>query len=98
MKKNMLKKSLSLIAGAGFSLLSNMAFAEEIAALNGATKWMNSTLISIALTVLGLQIMYSLWQVNQGHKEWREVAKPIIITALIVSVPAIITVLRAAMQ
>lgn len=79
-------------------LLSRAACARELGALNGAVDWLVTTLISIALAVLGLQIMYSLWQVNQGHKEWREVAKPILITAAIVSVPTIVTVLAATMK
>lgn len=77
------------LATTSLSLLSQVACAEELKALKGATDWIVSTLITVAVTVLGLQIMYRLWQVNQGHKEWNEVAKPILITALIVSVPTI---------
>lgn len=88
---------LTVLLSLPLLLLSHDAFAEELSALTGATDWVTKTLISIALTVLGLQIIYGLWQVNQGQKEWREVAKPIIITALIVAVPAIISALRTAM-
>ncbi len=80
------------------TLLSTAASAEELTALKGATDWIVNTLITVAVTVLGLQIMYRLWQVNQGHKEWNEVAKPILITALIVSVPTIGAALSGVMK
>ncbi|WP_019218341.1 hypothetical protein [Legionella tunisiensis] len=97
MKHRLKNYRLTALLSLPLLLLSHEAFAEELSALSGATNWVTKTLISIALTVLGLQIIYSLWQVNQGQKEWREVAKPIIITALIVAVPAIISALRTAM-
>lgn len=92
------KKIKSCITGAVLTVFSTSTFADEISALTGATNWINKTLVSVALTVLGMQIMYNLWQVNQGHKEWREVAKPILITAIIVAVPTLVMALRAAMQ
>lgn len=65
------------------------ARADDIPAIKSATDWMSNTLVGIAVTVLGLQIMYRLWQVNQGQKEWSEVAKPVLITAAIAATPAI---------
>ena len=97
-KKRPINYCLTALLSLPLLLLSHEAFAEELSALSGATTWVTNTLISIALTVLGLQIIFSLWQVNQGQKEWREVAKPIIITALIVAVPTIISALRATMN
>ena len=85
------------VAALLLSVLSKNACADEISALTGATNWINNTLVSVALTVLGMQIMYNLWQVNQGHKEWREVAKPILITAMIVAVPTLVMALRNVM-
>ena len=81
----------------GLTMLSGSACAEELAAVTGATKWMTDLAISVALTVLGLQIMYKLWQVNQGHKELREVVQPILITACIVATPAAVLLIKAAM-
>lgn len=102
MKKNGIKsvyqKTKYFFWGSGLTLVSHVACADELSALTGASKWVTNTLISVALTVLGLQIMYSLWQVNQGQKEWREVLTPIFITALIVSVPTGIVLLKAAMN
>ena len=82
----------------GLSLVSTVALADDLPALNSATQWVSKTLISIALAVLGLQIMFRLWQVNQGQKEWSEVAKPILVTAAIVAVPTIMTALSGAMR
>ncbi len=82
----------------GLNLVSTAVLADELPALNNATKWVSSTLTSVALAVLGLQIMFRLWQVNQGQKEWSEVAKPILVTAAIVAVPAIMTALVNVMR
>lgn len=78
--------------------LPTFAHAESLAPMKGATTWLYSTLVSVAVTVLGLQIMYRLWQVNQGQKEWAEVIKPILITAAIIAVPTLITALVSAMS
>lgn len=102
MKKNSIKsahqKTKHVLFASGLTLVSSVACAEELSAITGASKWVTSTLISVALTVLGLQVMYSLWQVNQGQKEWRDVLTPICITAAIVSVPTAIVLLKAAMS
>lgn len=79
-------------------LFSHSLFAEDLAPLTGAVDWVTTTLANIALTVLGLQIMFRLWQVSQGQKEWSEVVKPILITAAIVAVPIAIPLMRAAMK
>lgn len=98
MIKTIKNKVQGLLRFITFTLISTAARADELPALNNATKWVTSTLVSIALAVLGLQIMFRLWQVNQGQKEWSEVAKPILVTAAIVAVPAVITALASAMR
>ncbi|MBX9703175.1 MAG: hypothetical protein K2X39_03385 [Silvanigrellaceae bacterium] len=102
MPKNRFKFSYQkpglVLTTALLTLLAEPAFADELPALTGAVDKITGILISIALTVLSLQIIYGLWQVNQGHKEWREVVKPILITAAIVSVPAIVGILRAVLR
>ena len=87
-----------LVGIASLHLISTSARADDLPALNNATRWVSSTLTSVALAVLGLQIMFRLWQVNQGQKEWSEVAKPILITGAIVAVPAVITALDSVMR
>lgn len=92
------KKSISMLGFIGLNLVSTAVLADELPALNNATRWVSSTLTSVALAVLGLQIMFRLWQVNQGQKEWSEVAKPILVTAAIVAVPAIMSALSGTMR
>lgn len=96
--KLLYRKGLCALSMVGLSLVSTVALADDLPALNSATQWVSKTLISIALAVLGLQIMFRLWQVNQGQKEWSEVAKPILVTAAIVAVPTIMTALSGAMR
>ena len=96
--KLLYRKRLCALSMVGLSLVSTVALADDLPALNSATQWVSKTLISIALAVLGLQIMFRLWQVNQGQKEWSEVAKPILVTAAIVAVPTIMTALSGAMR
>jgi hypothetical protein len=96
--KLLYRKGLCALSMVGLSLVSTVALADDLPALNSATQWVSKTLISIALAVLGLQIMFRLWQVNQGQKEWSEVAKPILVTAAIVAVPTIMTALSAAIR
>ena len=96
--KSLYRKGLCALSMVGLSLVSTVALADDLPALNSATQWVSKTLISIALAVLGLQIMFRLWQVNQGQKEWSEVAKPILVTAAIVAVPTIMTALSGAIR
>ena len=96
--KNRVQNTKSMIGFIGLSFISTEVLADELPALNNAARWVTSTLISIALAVLGLQIMFRLGQVNQGQKEWSEVAKPILVTAAIVAVPAVITALASTMR
>ena len=96
--KLLYRKGRCAFSVAGLSLASTAALADDLPALNSATQWVSKTLISIALAVLGLQIMFRLWQVNQGQQEWSEVAKPILVTAAIVAVPTIMTALSGAMR
>ncbi len=92
------RKATGAVGFIGLNLVSTAVLADELPALNNATRWVSSTLISVALAVLGLQIMFRLWQVNQGQKEWSEVAKPILVTAAIVAVPAIMSALSGTMR
>jgi protein-S-isoprenylcysteine O-methyltransferase Ste14 len=82
----------------GLNLVSTAALADNLPALNKASTWISSTMVSVAVAVLGLQIMFRLWQVNQGQKEWSEVAKPVLVTAAIVAVPTIINALINTMK
>ena len=97
MFKRIQQKAKQLITGAGFILFSCIAQADQLAPMKGATDWLYKTLTWVALTVLGLQIMFRLWQVNQGQKEWSEVAKPILVTGGIAAVPMVIGALVSAM-
>ena len=92
------RKTKYALAAISLNLVSTAALADELPALKGASAWISSTLISIAVAVLGLQIMLRLWQVNQGQKEWSEVAKPVLVTAAIVAVPTIMTALISIMR
>ena len=92
------KKAKCALGIIGLNLISTAALADELPALNKASAWISSTLISVAVAVLGMQIMFRLWQVNQGQKEWSEVAKPVLVTAAIVAVPAIMNALVNAMR
>ncbi len=92
------RKTTSAVGFIGLNLVSTAVLADELPALNNATRWVSSTLISVALAVLGLQIMFRLWQVNQGQKEWSEVAKPILVTAAMVAVPAVMSALAGTMR
>ena len=96
--KKVYQKIKYALLGSCLCLTSNYAFADSVPPLDGAAKWLVGTLISIAVTVLGLQIMHNLWQVNQGHKEWRDVVKPIFITALIVATPTCVVALVAVLK
>ena len=96
--KSLYKKTINALSMAGLSLVSTAALADDLPALNSATQWVSKTLVSVAMAVLGLQIMFRLWQVNQGQKEWSEVAKPVLVTAAIVAVPTIMTALSSAMR
>ena len=96
--KSLYRKGRCALSVAGLSLVSTAALADELPALNSATQWVSKTLVSVAMAVLGLQIMFRLWQVNQGQKEWSEVAKPVLVTAAIVAVPTIMTALSGSMR
>ena len=78
-------------------IASNAAFADEIAPLDGASKWIAKILISIAFSVLAPIVMFNLWQFHQGHKDAREIAKPILVTAAIVGTPAAALLMKSAM-
>ena len=82
----------------GLNLVSTAALADDLPAVQGAASWVTKTFISVAFTILGLQIMFRLWQINQGQKEWAEVVKPVLITAAIAATPAIVTALVSVMR
>lgn len=77
-------------------LLANEARADQLPAVKGAADWITKSMMAFAVTVLAMQIIYKLWQVNQGQKEPAEIVKPILITAAIVSVPVVVTALKSA--
>lgn len=82
----------------GINLVSTAALADDLPAVQGAASWVTKTFISVAFTILGLQIMFRLWQINQGQKEWSEVVKPVLVTAAIAATPAIVTALVSVMR
>jgi cytochrome c biogenesis protein CcdA len=96
-KKSLLKKGYLFISGSVLSVVSAKASADSIPAINGASEWVVNAMIGIAVSVIGMQIIYKLWQVNQGQKEPSEVVKPILITAAIVATPTIIGLIISAM-
>lgn len=77
-------------------LVANEAIADQLPAVKGAADWIVKTMVAFAVTVLAMQIIYKLWQVNQGQKEPAEVVKPILITAAIASVPVIVSAIKSA--
>lgn len=86
----------NVITASSLCLLSNAVFAEEIGPLKGASDWLAALFIGIAFSILAPVVMYGLWQFYQGHKDAREVVKPILVTALIVSVPSLVLLAKTA--
>lgn len=84
------KKAMSFLSLTALPLL---AYADELPAIKGASDWLLTTVISVAITVLGLQTAWELWGVYIGKKEARDVVKPILICAAFVSLPVVMTAL-----
>ncbi|KTD32194.1 hypothetical protein Lnau_3105 [Legionella nautarum] len=92
------KRLYTVLLTLGLGLSSNLVFADDIDPFNKASDWLSNILISLSLSILAPVIMFNLWQFYQGHKDAREVVKPILITALIVGTPAVVLLIKQVLQ
>ena len=70
------------------SMLSSVALAkvEGLAPAKGAFEYIVDYSANLTVLAMATFIIFRLWQIQGGQREWTDVIKPIVITALVIGV------------